>query len=253
MCGLQGLMPHRQNQFLARLGDKDFLRLEPHLSATPFALGKILCEAEADVKSIWFPHSGVVSQLNILEDGSEVECCTMGNETAFGIIAASEPGRSFTRDVVQIAGHGSTMSARAFRAVYTESPELQAVVHGHIRAAVGFMTQSVACNARHKIEARLCRWLLTCADYVEGEYLPLTQEFIAAMLGVQRTTVTDAASGLQDMGIIRVVRGKVTILDAVALGQRSCECYAVTRGRIDALLHRPIRHPAVNGSPSGKP
>jgi CRP-like cAMP-binding protein len=246
-------MPHKQNQFIASLSEKDLLRLEPHLSTVAFPLGKTLCEADADIEHVWFPHSGVVSQLNILKDGSEVECCTMGNETAFGIVVGSAPSRSYTRDIVQIAGEGSMMSGRSFRAAYADSPALQALVHRHMQVAMGFMAQSVACNARHKIEARLCRWLLTCADYVEGEYLPLTQEFIAAMLGVQRTTVTDAASGLQDMGAIRVVRGKVTILDAVALGQRSCECYAVTRGRIDALLHRPIKHPAINGAPSGKP
>ncbi|MGI8840247.1 MAG: Crp/Fnr family transcriptional regulator [Caulobacteraceae bacterium] len=185
--------------------------------------------------------------LNVLEDGSEVECCTMGNETAFGLMAAQEPTRSFTRDVLQIAGAGAKMDARAFRGAYAQSVSLAAVAHRHIRVVWGFMAQCAACNARHKVEARLCRWLLTCADYVEGDYLPLTQEFIAAMLGVQRTSVTDAAAGLQEQGLIRVVRGKVTVLDLAGLKQRSCECYAATRSRIDGALGPPVRHRALNG------
>jgi CRP-like cAMP-binding protein len=116
---------------------------------------------------------------------------------------------------------------------------LQAIVRLHIRIAMGFMGQSVACNARHKVDARLSRWLLTCSDYRSDCTLPLTQEFIAAMLGVRRTTVTDVATDLQEAGIIAVRRGNVEILDRAKLLGRACECYSVTRGRIDAAIGTP--------------
>jgi len=240
-------MPYKANLFLAGLSGEDFGRLESHISLTDMPLGREFCAPEAEIERIWFPFSGVVSLLNVLEDGSEVECCTMGNDTAFGLAAAQEPARSFTRDVIQIGGDGAAMSARAMRGACSESASLRTAVQRHFRAMMGFMAQSVACNARHKVEARLCRWLLTCAEYVEGDYLPLTQEVIAAMLGVQRTSVTDAVAGLQESAVIKVVRGKVTILDLEALELRSCECHEATRRRLGALIGRPIRRAPVNG------
>lgn len=242
-------MAHRANQLLARLGRADYARLEPDLTVAELPLAMTLFEPEVEIRQIWLPHSGVVSQLNILLDGSAVECCTMGNETGFGLLAGLEPAVSFTRDIVQIPGRASVIAAAEFRAACAASPSLQEVVRRHLRTSMGFMAQSVACNARHRLEARLCRWLLTCADYVSGPQLPLTQEFIAAMLGVQRTTVTDAAGDLQDHGVIRVLRGKVTVMDFAALRQRSCECYEHVRKRIDETLGPAIRQvpPGVGG------
>jgi len=240
-------MSYKENLFLAGLSGEDFGRLESHISLTDLPLGREFCAPEEEIEHIWFPFSGVVSLLNVLEDGSEVECCTMGNDTAFGLTAAQEPARSFTRDVIQIGGDGAFMTARAMRGACAASASLRTVVQRHLHAAMGFMAQSVACNARHKLDARLCRWLLTCAEYVDGDYLPLTQEFIAAMLGVQRTSVTDAVAGLQEGAVIKVVRGKVTILDLEALRERSCECHEVTRTRLRTLIGRPIRRAPVNG------
>ncbi len=234
-----------QNLLLARLSDTDLGLLEPHLFRVSLPLGKILCEPDQDIAQIYFPFRGVVSMVNVLEDGSEVECCTLGAETAFGLAAAMEPARSFTRDIAQFGGQGAFISARDMRRACHQSESLQNLVRRHLRAVTGFMAQSVACNARHKLEARLCRWLLTCADYAEGDELPLTQEFIAAMLGVQRTTVTLAAAGLQQDRLIRMVRGKVTILDAEGLKRRSCECYATVRRRIDAALGSPVSRTAL--------
>ncbi len=229
-------MTYSRNGLLGGLSPGDFSLIEPHLEMVDLPLGEILSDADQEIETINFPFRGVVSMLNILRDGSEVECCTMGNETGFGLMAAQEPCRSYTRDVIQIAGEGARMSARALREAYNQSISLAAVIHRHIRTVWGFMAQCSACNARHKVDARLCRWLLTCADYVDGDVLPLTQEFIAAMLGVQRTSVTSAVADLQEQGIIRVMRGKVEILDRARLRLRSCECYAVTRQRIDASL-----------------
>ena len=237
---------HRRNLLLAGLSAADYALLKPHLELVSLPLGTVFYEPEAEIERVYFPHSGVVSVLTVLLDGSEVECCTMGNETAFGLLAAREASFSFTREIVQIAGEGSSIRASDMRAACQRSASLQTLVDRHLRVAMSFMARSVACNARHKLEARLCRWILTCADYVKGDYLPLTQEFIAAMLGVQRTSVTDAASGLQEMGLLRVVRGKVTVLDQAGLKRRSCECYEATRSRINASLGPPIKNPPVH-------
>ncbi len=231
-------MATSQNGLLAGLSPSDFSLIEPHLKLVDLPTGKILIDADEEIAEIHFPFQGVVSMLNVLHDGSQVECCTMGNETGFGLMAAQEPCRSYTRDIIQIPGEGAVMSARALRGAYSQSISLATVIHRHIRTVWGFMAQCSACNARHKVEARLCRWLLTCADYVAENRLPLRQEFIAAMLGVQRTSVAAAAAGLQHHAIIRVMRGKVEILDREALRQRSCECYEITRRRIDQSLGR---------------
>jgi CRP-like cAMP-binding protein len=235
------VVPFLQNNLLEGLSHSDFDLLSPHLKSTTLSLGKVLCEPGDEIDRIYFPYSGVVSMLTVLRDGSEVECCTMGNETAFGLTAAHQPSRSCTRDVMQIVGEGASMSARSMQDAVARSKSLAPIFHRHMRVTLGFMAQSAACNARHKVEARLCRWLLTCADYVEDDFLPLTQGFIAAMLGVQRTSVNEAAAGLQDQGIISVVRGKVTVLDVEALRLRSCECYSVTRDLINLSLGAPIR------------
>ena len=246
-------MPYAANQLLAKLSLPDFHLLSPHLRLTPLPLGKAFYQPGGKIERIYFPFSGVVSMLSLLQDGSEVECCTMGNETAFGLIGAQQPGRSFTRDVMQVAGEGASMTANAMRGAVARSETLAFVLNRHVQVVLGFMAQSVACNARHKVEPRLCRWLLTCADYVEGNYLPLTQEFIAAMLGVQRTSINEAAAGLQEQGIIRVMRGKVTVLDVEALRKRSCECYAATRGLIDLTLGAAIRRTPLEVAPTADP
>lgn len=237
-----------ENLLLARLSREDRARLEPHLRAGPLPQGMVLCEADHEIEHIYFPNSGVVSSLTVLSDGSEVEASTMGHETAFGLLAAQEPSRSFTRDIVQMPGEGSSMPARQFRIECDQSRTLQKVARRHLRATIGFMSQSVACNARHRLEARLCRWLLTCDEYVEGHVLPLTQEFIGIMLGVHRATVNDAAALLQEDGLIEVVRGKVRLLDRDNLRRRSCECYAETRARIDAALGPPRPQPLDDAS-----
>jgi CRP-like cAMP-binding protein len=227
---------YTQNKLLAGLSQGDFDLLSPHLTLTSLPLGKVLCEPGDEIEDIYFPFCGGVSMLSVLQDGSKVECCMMGSETAFGLVASQQPSRSHTRDVVQLAGDGVSMSAKAMRGVIAQSNTLAPAFHRHLSVLLGFTAQSVACNARHKVEARMCRWLLTYSDYVEDNCLPLTQALLATMLGVRRTSVTEVAAGLQGRGIIKVLRGKVTVLDAGALKERSCECYAATRELVEVNL-----------------
>ena len=235
-------MPHKRNQLLANLSDPDYAMLEPNLEPVQLTLGQVLCEADDEIRHIYFPHESVVSVINPLEDGSDVECYTMGRETAFGLLGARESWRTTMRSITQMAGGATRIRASAMREVCAQSPSLRAAVRLHLRVAMGFMGQSVACNARHKVEARLARWLLTCSDYRPSGSMQLTQEFMATMLGVRRTTVTDVAAELQDSGVISVRRGNVEILDRAKLLNRSCECYTATRGRIDAALRPPSAH-----------
>jgi CRP-like cAMP-binding protein len=141
-----------------------------------------------------------------------------------------------SRAIVQLPGTAAWISGAKFHAVADQS---QAIRHFIVRfndLLLAQVQQSVACNALHALEARLCRWLLQTHDCTDGEPMPLTQEFLGQMLGVRRTTVTNAARLLQNAGLIRYRRGHIQILDRAALEDISCECYAVIRQNADKVF-----------------
>jgi len=237
-----------RNRLLLALAADDFQRLALHARPVELESGKVLFEAGAQVDRIWFPETGLISLISVMLSGAMVETSVVGCEGGVGFIQATGGGMIFSRAVVQLPGLFICLPVSTYRTAFDASANLRRVVENHIVLLIAEARQGMACIALHKVEQRLAWWLLEAQDRIGGSAeLPLTQEFLAVMLGVQRTTVTDAASGLQEFGLLRVVRGKVTILDAAALGQRSCECYAVTRSRINAALGAPIRHPPVNG------
>jgi hypothetical protein len=151
-------------------------------------------------------------------------------------MAAVAPRQSLSRAIVQAPGFASRISASALHDAWIRSAALRDLVDRHNEALFGHAIQSVACNALHSVEARFCRWLLTCHDRISSNTVALTQEFLADMLGVQRTTVTAVARGLQDKGAIRYRRGVVDIIDRSVLEQLACECYGVIRNTYERLL-----------------
>lgn len=219
-----------KNALLCALDLPIYEQLAPHLSSVDFERGEVFYEPGRRIDKVYFPHSGVISLLSVMADGSAVETSTVGRESAVGLMAALTPVIAFSRVIGQSAGYASSIDARRLHGFVAASPLLRDVILRHCDALLSNAQQSVACNALHDVEERFCRWLLTCHDRADGDEIRLTQEFLAMMLGVQRTTVSQVAGVLQDAGLIRCQRGRMLILDREGLGDRACECY----GRIQA-------------------
>jgi CRP-like cAMP-binding protein len=217
---------HRENRLLATLSQETLALLEPELKETSAAQGVVFLEPGDNIDRVYFPQSGMISLLIVGRDGEMVEVSTVGREGALGLHRGPGGRPSFTRAMVQISGRFSTIAAHTFERISLTSTSLQDMVAGYTEMQLADAQQLVACNAIHDASSRLCRWLLQCADHINSPQLPLTQEFLAQMLGVRRTTVTLLAQELQKRGAVKYSRGKMTILNRKLL-EDSCECYEV--------------------------
>jgi CRP-like cAMP-binding protein len=230
--------PHSalQNLLLGSLPPEDYGLLAPHLAQVELERGRLLYDPGDRVDAILFPHDGVISLMTLMESGAAIESATIGREGALGLAAAVSPRQSLVRAIVQTPTRAARISAERLHDAWEKSPKVRELVDRHCEALFGHAIQSVACNALHSVEARFCRWLLTCHDRISNDTVALTQEFLADMLGVQRTTVTAVARTLQEKGAIRYRRGIVDIIDRGVLEMQSCECYDVIRRTYERLL-----------------
>ncbi len=229
-----------KNRLLASLTPADFARLSPQLTLIEMEKGRLICDPGDPIETVYFPHDCVISLMTLMENGAAIESATIGREGAFGLMAAIAPRQSMSRAIVQVPGRASRMSATALAEAVRHAPGLATLIDRHNDALFGHAIQSVACNALHAVEARFCRWLLSCRDRIDGDTVSLTQEFLADMLGVQRTTVTAVAGALQTKGLIRYRRGVVDILDRPGLEATACECYDAVRRTYERLLPDPF-------------
>ena len=233
-----GAVEHpRSNRFLAALPPDDLAVLSPHLRTVLLERGVILHEAGGDIEQVYFPHDGLVSLVAVMRSGATVETASVGRNGIIGATAALGSRCAFGRAVVQLPGTAAWIPAAQLYAAAKESNAIRDLAVRYNDFLIAQIQQSVACNALHALEARLCRWLLQTHDCVDGGMVPLTQEFLAQMLGVRRTTVTIAARVLQSAGMIRYRRGLVQIVDRPALEKATCECYATMRQNLDKTLH----------------
>jgi CRP-like cAMP-binding protein len=214
-----------RNRILAIVDKVDLVALMPHMTEVTWGPSFGLHEIGGPVTQVHFPSSAGVSLVAVMADGAEVECATVGYEGAVGLLPALSGAPSSSRTYVQLAGSGISIAAVALREQAARSPALLELLLRCAQTLVAQEEQSVACNALHEIERRLARWLLICHDRLNTPVLPITQEYLAIMLGVQRTTVGPAAGILRDEGLIRYSRGQLEILDHDRLKRRSCECY----------------------------
>ena len=227
--------PGYGNRFLRALCPPDLERLRPSLSPVTCGLGEVINEAGSDVDVLYFPDGAILSVITLMEDGRGVESCTLGRETGYGLINALGSRTAFNRVICQVPGAAYRMPAAALKDAAV-SPALLNLISRHAQVQAAMSEQSAACNAVHHVEARLCRWLLISSDRALSDVLPLTQEFLGFMLGVQRTTVTSAARNLQSAGLIRYSRGRLELLDRVGLEDGACECYRAVQQRVDELI-----------------
>jgi len=227
-----------ENRLLAALEPADYALLSPHLRTAYFAQGAILQEQEAPVAHVYFPMSGMVSLVSVMQDGQLVETAVVGREGAVGAFAGLGPWHAFTRATVQIPATVAVISASHFQAAVSRSERIRDLILRYKEALLGQVQQTAACNALHPLETRMARWLLLALDRTEGE-VPLTQVSLAQMLGVRRPTVTFVARRLQADGLICYRRGRLVVLDRVGLEDLACECYRAIRGRTDNVVSAP--------------
>jgi CRP-like cAMP-binding protein len=213
------------NKLLASLPRKDFDALRPHLTSISLLQGDVAYETGAEVDHIYFPHGGMFSLLWVMRDGKAIETATVGREGVIGAMAGLGLYKSLVRVMVQLPLHGSKIAAAPFRKAVAASDPLRGVCLRYNEVMLTQARITAACNALHQVEERFCRWLLQSADRAESDTVALTQELLAEMLGVRRTSVTDVAGRMQDKGIITYARGVIRILDREALERLSCECY----------------------------
>ena len=233
---MQRPLPTVQNRLLESLSKEEFGLLAPQLSQIDLERGRLLYDPGDRIDYVYFPHDGVISLMTLMENGAAIESATIGREGALGLMAAVAPRQSLSRAIVQTPTRASRISAAALHEAWEKSPAIRDLVDRHTEALFGHAIQSVACNALHSVEARFCRWLLTCHDRISNDTVALTQEFLADMLGVQRTTVTAVARSVQEKGAIRYRRGVVDIIERGVLEQLACECYGVIRRNYERLL-----------------
>jgi CRP-like cAMP-binding protein len=224
------------SHFLDSLSAENFKLLRPSLIEVSLSRDDVVCFPGSDIECVWFPTTAILSVVTILADGQDIEACTIGHESAYGLLNALGSPVAIDRVIAQVPGAAIKLAASRLRAAAALSIHIMDLIVRQTQANFAQIQQSVACNAVHSVEARLCRWLLMTQDRIRSDRLPLTQEFLGFMLGVQRTTVTGAARRLQAAGSVRYSRGLIEILDRRALQRGSCECYASVLDKHAQLL-----------------
>jgi CRP-like cAMP-binding protein len=224
--------PHQlssQNKLLAAFPAEDIAALEPHLETINLSSGRVLYECRQTIRHAYCPLNCVISLVAVLEDGRSAEVALFGCEGATGVASSFVTRESFGRYVVQIPGRASRIAMDRLEDILDGSPAVRDLVRNYVEALLKQTFQTVACNALHSVEARCCRWLLSTHDRMDQDTLPLTHEFLAEMLGVQRSTVSAVTYPLQTAGLIRQSRGVITVTDRAGLEEAACECYSTTR------------------------
>ena len=221
-----------RNRLLLALPSRNLKRLMPELEHTPCQRAQVLMDADTALDHVFFPDSGVVSVVAVYADGSIIEMATVGREGCTGVQAVLGAKRSSVQLLVQIPGSAAKMSRVAFTQAMQSMPSFRSVMDAYVQAFLEQVMVSVACNGAHSLKQRLARWLLMMRDRSDGDALPITQDLLAEMLGVQRPTITNAARELERAGLIERGRREITILDRQGLTEATCECYQLVRARL---------------------
>src|ERR1700675_2340091 len=220
------LLATPDNEYELMRADLTYIDLPHHLS---------LHEPTQNIEFVYFPNRGMVSQVVVTKDGRTVEVGVVGNEGFVGAGLAVGLTRSSVREVIQIAGDGFRMMGSALERILRSTPQLQVMLNRHTGLQGMQVAQTAACNRLHDIQQRLSRWLLMTQDRVDSGVLPITHDFIATMMGTDRSMLSLAASVLQKKGIIEYVRSAVKIVNRRKLEESACECYDVIQQFEDNL------------------
>jgi CRP-like cAMP-binding protein len=216
---------HLDNKLLAALPRSEFNLLVPYLTVTTLAQNTVVFETGDEVDQVYFPHNGMFSLLAVMRDGKAIETATVGREGVIGAMAGLGLYTSLVRVVVQLPLTATKIASPQFRKAVVASEPIRDLGIHYNEVLLTQARITAACNALHPVEARFCRWLLQSADRAGSDTITLTQELLAEMLGVRRTSVTEVAGKMQHEGVITYSRGVIRIVDREGLERISCECY----------------------------
>jgi CRP-like cAMP-binding protein len=225
-----------RNQLLAQLPSSVQQSWFPQLELVDMPLGAVLYESGTTLTHVYFPITSIVSLLYVMENGASAEIAIVGKEGIVGVSLFMGGDSTPSRGVVQSAGKGFRLAAQVMKNEFGIGGAVLHLFLRYTQALITQMAQTAVCNRHHSLDQQLCRWLLLSLDRLQGNELVMTQELIADMLGVHRGGVARSALELQKAGLIRYVRGRITVLDRNGLEKRSCECYAVVKKEYDRLL-----------------
>jgi CRP-like cAMP-binding protein len=230
------------NRLLLALPQEELDRLRPNLEAVDLPRGQMLLRANELIDFVYFPQEGMVSLVLHLEDESVIEVGLVGKEGMVGALAPLGATAMSGEARVQMAGSALRMRAGMLRTEAARNPDLMGLLLRYVQALFAQVSQSVACNSRHRLNERMARWLLMAHDCVDGDELPLSHEFLATMLGVRRAGVTVAVGQLREAGLIDSRAGRFSILNRCGLEAAACGCYHAVKEQYERLLSSP--HPA---------
>ncbi len=226
----------RFNRLLQALPEDVWQRLKPQMEPVDMPLGQVLYESGGALSHVYFPTTSIVSLLNMMENGSSAEIAIVGYEGLVGISLFMGGDSTSSRAVIQSAGSGFRLKANLMKDEFNKNGPVLHLFLRYTQALITQMAQTAVCNRHHSLDQQLCRWLLLSLDRLQKSELLMTQELISNMLGVRREGVTECALKLQADGLIRYMRGHITVLDRPALERRTCECYAAVKKEYDRLL-----------------
>jgi CRP-like cAMP-binding protein len=230
------------NRLLLSFSAEEYARLSTSMRHVNLRLGQVLYECDEQIDYLYFPTASVVSFLYTMRDGSTAEMAVAGNDGVVDVAAFLGAGHAPHRAVTQIGGHALKLPTRVLQQEFARGGQLQHVLLRYTQALITQISQTSVCNRLHPLEQRLCRWLLSCHDRVNGSDILMTQELLANMLGGRRETVTVAAGRLQDAGLIYYSRGRIKILNRTGLETMVCECYKVVDNESNRLVGIPGKH-----------
>jgi CRP-like cAMP-binding protein len=226
----------QDNELLAGLKEAEVRRIRDDFESVSLQPNDVLHEVDVPIEQVWFPRSGVLSLVNVMEDQVVIEVATIGNEGMLGVSILLGADRTASRGLCQVPSDSLRIETDRFLELADENPGLRRMCLLYTQALMTQIAQSSACNRAHPVEKRAARWLLQTHDRVGQDSFYLTQEFLAQMLGVRRPTVSVAAAMLQERGLIDYVRGHIAILDREGLEAASCECYGIIQREFEQLL-----------------
>jgi CRP-like cAMP-binding protein len=232
--------PQSANTLLSAVVPEEYERMVSLLEPHPLRMRETLQEAGDAAEHVYFPTSGIISLLTVLENGMMIEFATVGTEGTTGVPTLLGLTKSNLALVSQLPGESLRMKTADFEAELQRSPSLAAALRVYGGVMLAILAQSAACNRAHHVDERCARWLLTTHDQAGGNDFPITQEFLAQMLGVSRPSVALSASSLQKAGLIQYHRGEMTVVDRHGLERAACECYSVVHDQFNRL--REMRH-----------
>lgn len=237
----------QQNHLLAALSPEVQGRLFPYLELVQLPLRAVLYESGRPMRHVYFPTDSIVSLQYVMENGASTAILVVGNEGLLGITLFMGGESTPSRSLVQSAGYAYRLPRSRVKEEFNRHGQLLVLMLRYTQALITQIAQTAVCNRHHAIDQQLCRWLLLSIDRLSHNHLTMTQEFIANMLGVRREGVTQAASKLQQQGVISYSRGMVKVIDRAKLETLSCECYSVVKKETERLLpYLPQRQTITN-------